>query len=146
MSDTRPAAIALLANIKAKLPELKEILAKAAGEWTYEDGIYRYYHGSFKVFYLNKATAHIVDALRDLAPDRKLNKAFGRIVDKGLSQSFDMKRTNEHWDAETRPVMEAFFHARFMLEMAVKYGEKLEEPPSILSSGWAALLYLYGLR
>lgn len=41
---------------------------------------------------------------------------------------------------------EAFFHARFFLKMAVKYGEELDEAPSTLPSGWAALLYLYNLR
>lgn len=43
-------------------------------------------------------------------------------------------------------MVEAFFHARFMLEMAVKYGQALEEPPTSLPSGWAAFLYLYDLR
>jgi hypothetical protein len=43
-------------------------------------------------------------------------------------------------------MLEAFWHARFFVEMAVKYGRELEEPPSTLPSGWAALLYLYDLR
>jgi hypothetical protein len=47
---------------------------------------------------------------------------------------------------ETRPIIEAFFHARYMLEMAVSYGKELERPPSVLPSGWAALLYLFDLR
>ena len=45
----------------------------------------------------------------------------------------------------TRPILEAFFHARFFLEMAVRHAH-LESPPSPLPSGYAALLYLYGLR
>jgi hypothetical protein len=43
-------------------------------------------------------------------------------------------------------MVEAFFHARFMLEMAVKFGRSLDAAPERLPSGWAALLYLYGLR
>jgi hypothetical protein len=43
-------------------------------------------------------------------------------------------------------MLEAFFHARYFLEMAVKYGRELELPPTLLPSGWAALLYLYNLR
>jgi hypothetical protein len=43
------------------------------------------------------------------------------------------------------PILEAFFHALFMLEMAVRYAD-LGEPPQMLPSGWAALLYLYDLR
>lgn len=30
--------------------------------------------------------------------------------------------------------------------MVVKDGKELEEPPDMLPSGWAALLFLYGLR
>jgi hypothetical protein len=46
----------------------------------------------------------------------------------------------------TRPIVEAFFHARYFLEMVCGYGRQLTEPPSPLPSGWAAVLYLYGLR
>ena len=34
---------------------------------------------------------------------------------------------------------------RFFLEMAVRYADSAE-PPHVLPSGYAALLYLYGLR
>lgn len=51
-----------------------------------------------------------------------------------------------NWLARNRPKVEAFFHARFMLHMAVRYGSQLKELPDALPSGWAALLYLYGLR
>lgn len=50
------------------------------------------------------------------------------------------------WVVSTRPLVEAFFHARFMLEMVVQYGRTLDAPPQMLPSGWAAVLYLYGLR
>jgi hypothetical protein len=46
----------------------------------------------------------------------------------------------------TRPIVEAFFHARFFLEMAVRYGNELDKAPHMLPSGWAALFYLYELR
>jgi hypothetical protein len=42
--------------------------------------------------------------------------------------------------------LEAFFHPRYFLEMAVRYGRKLEAPPTVLPSDWAALLYLFELR
>jgi hypothetical protein len=42
-------------------------------------------------------------------------------------------------------MVEAFFHARFMVEVAVKYGRELNQAPPILPSGWA-LLCPYGLR
>ena len=37
----------LLANIKAKLPELEELLQEMGSHWGYEDPIYRFYHHSF---------------------------------------------------------------------------------------------------
>ena len=52
---------------------------------------------------------------------------------------------NTIWNHHTRPILEAFFHARFFLEMAVRYAD-LPVPPNPLPSGWAALLYLYELR
>lgn len=52
---------------------------------------------------------------------------------------------NQVWTSTSRPMLEAFFHARFFVEMAVRYAH-LEEPPIPLPSGYAALLYLYGLR
>ena len=44
-------------------------------------------------------------------------------------------------------MLEAFWHADYMLRMAVRYGrEELDQAPSLLPSGWAALLHLYGIR
>ena len=51
--------------------------------------------------------------------------------------------SSDHWGFED-PVYR-FYHARFFLEMAVRYA-KLETPPRPLPSGYAALLYLYQLR
>jgi hypothetical protein len=46
----------------------------------------------------------------------------------------------------TRPMLEAFAHARQFLETIVRYGRQLDEPPLYLPSGWAAVSYLYNLR
>ena len=54
--------------------------------------------------------------------------------------------TSSDWEPHSRPLIEAFFHARYFLEMGVKYGALLESPPSYMPSGWAALLCLYGIR
>lgn len=66
-----------------------------------------------------------------------------------LGESLDEKgqgrRRMVEWTAVTRPILEALFHARFFVEMAVRYSD-LAEPPLPLRSGYAALLYLYGLR
>jgi hypothetical protein len=53
---------------------------------------------------------------------------------------------NRRWLEVTRPMLEAYFHARYFIEMAVRYGDELDAPPASMPSGWAALLYLYDMR
>jgi hypothetical protein len=85
-----------------------------------------------------------VDLLRRIDPDRPLNPWFLEIVAAGTGLTFTMEH-NRNWTAATRPIVDAFLHARFFLEMALRYST-LEAPPNALPSGYAALLYLYGLR
>jgi hypothetical protein len=113
--------------------------------WGYEDGVYRYYHGSFKVYRLQDFTLEMTECLRSLAPDLSLNPMFTSIVTDGTGKVLTQD-VNRAWEATTRPIVEAFFHARYFLEMAVRYGRELEHPPRLMPSGWAAVLELYGLR
>jgi hypothetical protein len=135
----------LLQTIKARLPELEKTLTDACGHWQAEDGFYRYYHGSFKVYGLQAVTDRVVATLRSLLPERELNKWFLDIIGGGTGKTFE-PGLGRNWHVETRPILEAFFHARAMLEYAVKYGRELETAPQMLPSGWAAVLYLYGIR
>jgi hypothetical protein len=145
--DSRPAVIDLAKNLVRELPKLRKLLKEANDHWIYEDGIYRFYHQSFKVYYLQSETKKIVAALQELSPGRALNAWFEKIIKDGTSKAFDLS-DNEHWLDATRPVVEAFFHAKYFLEMAVRYGGtfKKNRPPAMLPSGWAAFLYLYNLR
>jgi hypothetical protein len=52
---------------------------------------------------------------------------------------------NDAWTEHTRPFVEAYFHVRFMLEMAVTYGKELEVAPGCMPAGWAALIALFEL-
>jgi hypothetical protein len=135
----------LLNNIKANLPKLEKLIEDVNGHWVYEDAIYRAYHTSFKCYYIQGATNNIVAALEKLMPDRPLNAMFMRIIQDGTGKTFQLEH-NKEWEKHTRPMMEAFFHARYMLEMAIKYGKQYEKAPESLKSGFAALLYLYGIR
>jgi hypothetical protein len=146
MDDERAEIKELMANIKASLPELETLLTEVCGAWTYEDLIYRFYHGSFKVYWVQNVTKAIVEKLQGLAPDLPLNERFMKIVSEGTNRVFTVE-DNARWDEVTRPMLEAFFHAKYFLEMVVKYGKTLDAPPgSMLSSGWAAVLYLYDRR
>lgn len=135
----------LLRRIQDNLAALNELRAEASSHWGYEDPIYRFYHQSFKVYGLQGSTERIVAALRDLAPDRPMDLWFLEIVAAGTGKHFTPE-ANKNWPAEVRPIVEAFFHARYFLEMVCKYGRELESAPSLLPSGWAAVLCLYGLR
>lgn len=134
----------LLASIKRGLPQLKELLDKMNGEWRYEDCVYRFYHQSFKVYGLQDHTIEIVNVLGALA-DGPLDDYFLTIIAEGTGKKFEDSH-NSDWLRHTRPIVEAFFHAHYFLTMVVKYGAELEEAPSMLPSGWAAVLSLYGQR
>jgi hypothetical protein len=143
--DDRPAARDLLAKVRDGLPGLERLLVECSAHWGYQDPVYRFYHHSFKVYGLQTRTLQIVDTLRSLAPDRTLNEWFEHIVADGTGKTWEPSH-NSRWLEVTRPILEAFFHARFFLEMAVHYGRELHAPPQSLPSGWAAFLYLYDLR
>jgi hypothetical protein len=144
-ADDRPLVKELLANIKKDLTGLEELLAECNDEWTCEDKVYRFYHGSFKVFELQYYTSKVVETLQRLLPTTPMSERFLDIIRGGTGKEFS-RGDNENWSAVTRPILEAFFHARFFLEVAVKYGRELEYPTLRLPSGWAAFLYLYNLR
>lgn len=135
----------LLASIKQRLPELEKLLKRVSDHWAFEDGFYRFYHGSYKVYGLQVLTVQVREALASLNPGKEMNSSFCRILNEGTGREFGAG-ANQDWLAHTRPILEAFFHARTMLELAVKYGRELEHAPVMMPSGWAALLYLYNMR
>jgi len=140
----------LLSNIRAQLPQLQKLL------YSYEDPIYRFYHHSFKVYNIQAQTQQLVGALESVAPapnkdanfTGKLNSWFLEIVRDG--GAFDHKAWkhshNQEWLQHTRPMVEAFFHAHYALQMAVKYAQEFETLPHGLPSGLAAVLEIYNLR
>lgn len=136
----------LLRRIKRDLISLTALADEVMGDWAEEDLVYRFWHQSFKVYWIQELTLRIVEALENLAPTGcKLDERFRLIIDEGTGKSFEYEH-DQRWLAETRPMLEAFWHAEYMLRMAIRYGKELDEAPSLLPSGWAALLYLYGIR
>jgi hypothetical protein len=143
--DNRHEVKELFSNLKKQLPNLEKLFKKCSDHWEYEDPIYRFYHHSFKVYGLQDTTREIVEILQALSPNLELNPKFLSIVNEGLGKKFKPE-DNARWLENTRPILEAFFHARYFLEMAVKYGNELKYPPNMLPSGWASFLYLFNLR
>jgi hypothetical protein len=144
VSGERSAEVELLRRLRIFRTDIEELLSKSSDHWGYEDPVYRFYHQSFKVYRLQEHTKAIVEQLRKLSPGRELNSWFLGIVEAGRGKEFKLE-DNRNWTATTRPILEAFFHARFFLEMASRY-HSLDKPPRLLPSGYAALLYLYRLR
>jgi hypothetical protein len=135
----------LLAKIKRRLPALRALLREAKGFLYYEDAVYRFYHQSFKVYRVQNVTLRIATALQELAPDTPLSQWFTEIVCEGVGKQWDPSH-NRRWAYETRPILEAYFHARYFLEMVCRFGKELKGPSPMLPSGWAGVLYLYGWR
>jgi len=137
--DDRPEVARLLAVIKAALPDLEKLRD--------EDAVYRFYHQSNKVYGRCQIyTEDIVAKLRSLAtdPSAPLDLYFEEIVRDG-KQNWDISH-NQEWTKHTRPILEAFFHARYFLDVMIAYAHELDEPPGLMGYGWAAILTLYGLR
>jgi hypothetical protein len=146
LADNQGLETQLLQNARLRLPELKQLLAEAEDHWKMEDGVYRFYHQSFKVYgCLQGMTAHIHNTLQSLLPGRPLHPWFLRIVGEGTGKVFDLSH-NRDWLRHTRPIIEAFFHAWYFLRMVCQYADKFDAPPQMLPSGWAAVLALYNLR
>lgn len=141
MDTWRENAGKLLAALKEKLPELEELRDKMEDR---EDEIYRFYHTSFKVYYLQMVTMEAVELLKSLHPG-PYNAKFEQILSEGTGKVFERSH-NREWMEHTRPILEAFFHARYFIKMACKYGRELEDVSGSLPSGWAGLLYFYNLR
>jgi len=135
----------LLDAIKARLKELEAVHASV--EYEYEDGVYRFYHQSFKVYSLQDCTLSAVKTFRSIAEatDNRLCDWFEEIIADGTGAMFEAEH-NRNWSAHTRRIVEAFMHARYFLEMMVKYGRAMESPPDFLPFGWAAILELYNQR
>ena len=73
------------------------------------------------------------------------NEDYCQIYQEGARCEFN-DPVNDHWLEYTRPVMEAFWHTRYFIQMMVRYAKKLETAPQRLPSGWAAVLHLFELR
>jgi hypothetical protein len=136
---------ALLDRIKRKLPELERV--QIIFGYENEDGIYRFYHQSFKVYGLQDCALRAVEVFRSIAEPAggRLCGWFEQIVTEGTGREFQPEH-NREWPYHTRPIVEAFLHTRYFLEMMLKYSRELEQPPAMLPFGWAAILELYGQR
>ena len=144
-TDYRPEVHYLLDNLRTSLPSLLKTHEDVSKLGIYEDGLYRFYHHSFKVYQLQSWTSQIAADLRAIHSERPLNPDFLEIVDAGTGIEFTPGH-NDNWSKNTRPIVEAFLHAKYFLEMTIRCAQELTKPPLPMPSHWAAVLYLYGMR
>jgi hypothetical protein len=134
----------LFLRIKARLPKLEE-LARNLKE-AEEDGIYRFYHGSNKVFFLQDPVKAAFTLIKEIGgEDDPPNFEYARIVEAGTAHQFS-ETTNGNWEAGITPILDAFWHTKYFINMMVKYANELEAVESPLQPGMAAVLYLFELR
>lgn len=132
------------------------ILADSIGGIVYEDRMYRFYHASFKVFLLQDEIEDTMKLLKKICPSRpcSLDKWFLQIIaDAQKEGSFKMEY-NEDFPRHARPIVEAYLHCKYFLEMLVESLKMKEDPMKAIRekrlmgipSGYAAILELYNLR
>lgn len=132
----------LLATLAKQHAALAELLASVEDD---EDPVYRFYHQSFKVYGLQHRTIRIKEALAALLLKRALEPWFLEIVTQGTGLTWTQEH-NARWTEITRPIVEAYWHSRYFLQMAVRYGGRFSTVPAPMPSGLAALLSIYQLR
>lgn len=138
-------SIELLSNIKSERERISRLLNRFKSQEP--DQIYRFYHQSFKVFIMVPLIEQADKLFRDIAPEgSEINSWYGLIAKGGIGKAFDEQTTNENWLSEVPQILLAFWNAKYFLEQMTVAADELNEAPMTLPSGWAAVLYLYGLR
>lgn len=139
----------LLDYFQTNLYEAETMLANSHSHWGGEDPFYRFFHGSFKVYYVQSQTEKIARFLGRAGDASfaawKLNSQVARLLENGTGKGFEPSH-NTAWETHTKPILDAFLYLREFLAMAVKYAKELSEASNSLPSGWASLLYYYGKR
>jgi len=115
-----------------------------------EDGVYRFYHQSFKISHLLAMANEAYALLENLSPNGcRLNPWFVEIAEdaeRAWKSAPDLQTLNAHWTRHARPVVEFAFHCDYFLRQLLRYESVQFASLRLLPSGVAALLALYGIR
>lgn len=136
--------------VKSRYEKFEELLEKMDDDWMGPESVYRFYHHSYKVCYAVSHVKTMVALLKSLLPeDALMNPMFTQIVEDG-NKGFNHEMSVD-WLGNTRPIVEAYFHARHMVQVVASSGrrfaeEEYEKPPQMLDYDWATVLYLFNLR
>ena len=121
----------LLAETKAKIIEIENL--KIRFDAYEEDFVYRFYHQSFKLFYVKDLIRDARNLFEKIAPHgTELNPWFTHIVNDGIEKEFELEKTNPNWLSETRPILEAYWHTRYFVNQLARFGRELDKCPQLL--------------
>lgn len=144
-ADHRLAVRYLLERFRAGLPGLRWALEGYATVHEPEESMDRFYRRSRKFYRLQDSTLRMLKMLQSVLPHQPLNDSFMQILREG-SWKVWQKEQDDRWMEETRPILEAFFHARWFTAVCAKYAELLPHAPRTMPGGWGGVLSLYNLR
>jgi len=127
--------LALRGSLYPHAAELREVW-EGINRRRFDNGMYRFYSGSSRVFDLQETTGKIAEVLRRIAPEgRAFCDPFQQILDAGTDRESTLA-DHDHWLERV---------ARYFLELALKCEGGWRTAPWQAPIGWAALLSLYGL-
>ncbi len=131
-----------------EIHRLADLFGRAGG--IVEDGVYRFYHQSFKVSNLGAAANQAYALFEQLCPAGcRLNSQFVEIAEnanRAWNAAPDLSALNSAWATHARPVLEFAFHCDYFLCQLVRYESVEFASVRALPSGAAALLELCGIR
>lgn len=133
----------LLANIKETQTEIENL--DNTFKSLEQDYVYRFYHQSFKVFGAASQIKQAKELFERLAPDFcPLNDWFRAIANDAIGKEFDAARTNQFWQAETRPqrtipALEIF--SRTNASLRARIGKKPKHFTKRMGGGFVSLQF-----
>jgi hypothetical protein len=135
----------LLQNIKSHLDDLKQLRSSLNELWDFTSYRFRGQRNEQNMLRAQQQIGKIAHLLRRISPrDRAFHTFFQQIIDDGINARLDCVSNRERF-ANERQVLKSFFQMTYFLEIAIKYGEMLDDLPEDPPFGWSALLSLYRL-
>lgn len=135
-----------LHRLRAHRAALLHLHRWGAGGLGVSEGVYRFYHQSFKVFSQQDWIAECVREFAGIYPRRLLNRTYCLIAERGLVCEC-VPRINKDWLRCTGPVVESSFHTWVFLDALVRVMKSpAKAVPQTLTAEWGIALYLWDLR
>ena len=131
------------AKIVSEWPRLRELLTELNRPPIYFNLMSKFHRHDCLIYEYQAFTLQMVSALRSLAPEgHGFCNEFREIVQAGTGREFQLD-DNNHWLQRVAPIVQAFLHARCLLEMAVQCVELTGLPNQFSFLGVAMLMNLF---